>query len=218
MMRIVSHEHRFVYFPVTKVACSSIKSALTKPILGEYLKAPHSVLKTRRDSDSQRFSNYFKFAFVRNPWSRAVSCFSEKIRPVESKYRPLNNKWFQDGIAKGLLKFGVFKANMSFEEFVDAICGIPDREAETHFVSQYKFLTGKNGNLVVDFIGKFERLHTDFERVCKAIGLEPLKLPKINASRHDNYLKFYNKETIRKIAKRYKKDIDLFGYKFRDEK
>ena len=101
MKYIVSDDQEFVYFVVQKVACSSIKTALL-PLFG--MNTPKRFEYTRKDgstglrihklfdrSDYQireeqfiaglndQYREYFKFAFIRNPWDRLVSCYSQKL-------------------------------------------------------------------------------------------------------------------------------------------
>src|SRR5919107_448733 len=96
---IVSDEHTFIYFVIPKVACSSIKAALLPifdfdtPIYETTLKdgAPgynvhalfdesgHQVNQGELISElNDAYQEYFKFAFVRNPWDRLVSCYFQK--------------------------------------------------------------------------------------------------------------------------------------------
>ena len=67
---------------------------------------------------------------------------------------------------------------------------------------------------MVDFIGKFENLETDFEYICKKIGVNGIKLPHKNKTQRKNYRDYYNENTKTIIANWYKKDIDYFGYEF----
>lgn len=63
---MVFEKYKAIYFPIPKVACSSIKVFLTDF-------AEFSL------DDLDKFKNYFKFAFVRNPWDRLVSCYINKV-------------------------------------------------------------------------------------------------------------------------------------------
>lgn len=79
---------------------------------------------------------------------------------------------------------------------------------------------------MVDFIGRFENLQSDFNYICDQIGISRILLPKLNTKegwdKGDNsnnrdlfyYRNFYNTESIELIKKRYTKDIELFNYKF----
>ena len=151
--------------------------------------------------EAGKCNNYFKFCFVRNPWDKLVSFYCDKLN--------INNPSHRD-----FLKYNGFKVGISFEELVYAIRDIQDREAERHFKSQYTFVTDQRNNLVVDFVGRFENLEEDFNKICKIAGLPPIALPHRYKSVHDHYSTYYTDETRRVVAERYKKDIEMFGYDF----
>lgn len=74
---------------------------------------------------------------------------------------------------------------------------------------------GKNNNLMVDYVGKFENIEDDRNFICKQLGIK-IKLEHRNKhSRNNNhYRDYYNDETKEFILKRYKKDLETFGYEF----
>jgi len=41
----------------------------------------------------------------------------------------------------------------------------------------------ERGDIIVDFVGKFENLRTDFNQICQHLGLPPTELPHINKSK-----------------------------------
>ena len=85
---------------------------------------------------------------------------------------------------------------------------------------QYSYLEG------VDFVGRFENLQDDFDKVCDKIGMPRTKLPHTNTTKYikksgggwelDNkhYTEYYDEITKDIIAKVFKRDIEYFGYKF----
>mgnify|MGYP000037970832 CR=1 FL=1 len=100
------------------------------------------------------FDSYFKFAFVRNPWERAVSF-----------YKHFN-----------------FHRIMSFNDFLQYEFPILKKE-RTYFVQpQVDYLFNKNGDQLVDFIGRFEQLDSDYEFVRKNVAIEIPKLSHVNRS------------------------------------
>ena len=104
---------------------------------------------------------------------------------------------------------------MSFPEFVKAISEIPDIDSDVHFRSQIDFITYKNGEIITDFIGRFENLNQDFNYVCKKLKINDVHLEHLNKSiRKKNYRRYYNDELANLVYKRYKKDIRLFNYEF----
>ena len=158
----------------------------------------------------QEFSGCYKFSFVRNPWARLVS---------EYRYRN-------------------FLSHKNFKDFVMNKLPAPGRDDKyRHIMPQTEMLYDKAGNLLVDFVGKFERLQQDFDQVCKHLGFEDSSLPHVNSSdkksrelrrkvrnflhRNDeselsNYVDFYDTETRETVSKLYHADIENFGYNFAD--
>jgi hypothetical protein len=51
---------------------------------------------------------------------------------------------------------------------------------------QSDFVCNEAGNVIVDFLGRFENLRTDFNQVCQQLGLPPTQLPHINQSKNQN--------------------------------
>lgn len=76
--------------------------------------------------------------------------------------------------------------------------------------------THLNGNQFVDFIGRYESLQEDFNKVCDLIGIKRANLPMLNTSKHDHYSKYYIEDMREMVAKKYAKDIELFGYVFEE--
>ena len=155
----------------------------------------------------RRFDKYWSFAFVRNPWDRLVSCYTEKIRPDGD---PEN---FINGVSRVLTSFGVFEAGMSFEQFAREVAQIPDEEAEPHFLSQHKFIVNRAGDLIVDFLGRFETIDKDFDVVRQRIRA-PVELPHLLRSQHGHYRDYYSPDLAHIIGERYSEDIARFGYTF----
>jgi chondroitin 4-sulfotransferase 11 len=222
---IVSDEHRFVYFVVQKVACSSIKTALlplfdlgaegrelvredgTTAVHELFAESPHELRQEDflANLEAGRYDGYFKFAFVRNPWDRLVSCYLQKFAPRGRRLSyssPHKVKLYQ---------------GMTFAEFVEAIRSIPDREANSHFRSQHVAVCGEDGTPMVDFVGRFESLEEDFGLVAGEIGAPCLKLPHLTRSfsrGERSYRDFYDDELAEKVGERFRRDAELFGYSF----
>ena len=74
---------------------------------------------------------------------------------------------------------------------------------------QWWYVLDANGDIPLDFIGKYENLDKDWDKVCKKIGQEfglPHKNPSLWA---DNPLKWTESEE-NAIKGVYKRDYDLF--------
>ena len=147
-------------------------------------------------SRSVRIDNYFKFAFVRNPWDRIVSHYHYLVQYWDlSKSHPLT---FMDWVLNSKSKKG--------RSFLDS------RFAR---ITQFSFVSdGRTKELLLDFVGKFENLQQDFDKVCKIIDIPSQKLNTINTSRHEHYTEYYNEDTKNIIGHHFRKDVKHFGYKF----
>jgi len=211
---IISRKNKFIYFPIPKVGCTSLKLTIADLLkLKDSKNKPHQIkFETVNVFEEKQFPGYFKFAFVRNPWDRIASCYANKIRSIK-----LKKEGFEKGILSSLIHLygDTFYAGMSFEEFVEKICKIPDSRADGHFRSQHTFICDKDGKPIVDFIGRLENFKEDFKLIGKKIK-KRLKYFHKNKTTRKPYQEFYNEKTKKLIEERYRKDIELFGYKFDD--
>ena len=98
------------------------------------------------------------------------------------------------------------KKMSGFEEYLEwrLFCG---------WAPQKMALTDTAGKLIVDFVGRFERLEEDFQTGCDRAGIH-VKLPHLNRTQHQHYRHYYSERSRRLIEKCYQQDIELFGYQF----
>jgi len=200
---IINHRHKFVFVHIQKTAGTSITSDLANLGGCEYYYEKHSLINKL----SPIYNNYFKFCFVRNPWDRLVSWYNMIER------LPMGNNDFIDYIKKN--------AN-NFSEFLDATEIIDDTK-ETHYgnnfksitINQFDFLTDKEGQLNIDFIGKMENLQEDYDKIKKILNLPTTLLPHKNKGiQNTDYRKYYTESDTQKVYDMYKKDIEYFKYQF----
>ena len=65
-----------------------------------------------------------------------------------------------------------------------------------------------------DFIGKFENLQEDFDKLCDLLRVERKTLPHINKGDHKPYKEYYNRESEVIVRRRYEKDFKQFEYEY----
>ena len=148
----------------------------------------HATATEIRDSlDREIFNSVFKFTFVRNPWDWQVSLYHYILENPE-------NHGYEETMKMG-----------SFRNFVFS------REKLTF--TQTSCLVDESGNLLVDFVGKFENLDQDFQSICHKVGISA-SLPHINKSKRTDYQDYYDAETRDLTARLYAEDIERFGYTF----
>jgi hypothetical protein len=143
----------------------------------------------------QNFKNYFKFAFVRNPWDRAVSDWLWLMK---------ESNIFNHTLKNFLLE----------ERFFSTINHLNNKNGrKDHFSTQSSYIF-QDEKPAVNFIGRFESLQKDFNTVCEKIGIPQKKLAHTNKTTRKHYSEYYNNETIEIVAEKYSKDIENFGYIF----
>ena len=204
---IVSARKQFIFVHIPKTAGSSIFQALR-----QYNDAPdtdenrHLDLETickryahlgnlsgnpafeegnRSHSTPGRSGKFFKFAFVRNPWDRIVSMYFYRLQNREI---PRDLSFFDFVINRKNYPFGLHR-------------------------EQVKLLADDNGQIAMDFIGRFENLREDWVEVQNRIDVKA-DLPRLKQTSHNHYRHYYNREIIDEVARMYPKDIDFFGYRF----
>lgn len=211
---LISYRHDFLFFHVYKVAGTSMRRALepfahrpeTRPVnrllarsgwkhglpLHRWRVPPvHSKAREARAWLPRAiWEGFFKFAFVRNPWDWQVSLYHYMLGKASHK---------QHRLMQGL---------ESFEEYIEW------RVREDRHL-QSEFVTNEGGRIIVDFVGRFERLGEDFGHVCRVVGIDA-ELPHVNPSRHDDYRTYYSERARRLVAEHFAEDIERFGYRFED--
>ena len=208
-----SHKNKFIFIGINKTATTSIRKILRKyggkgkhthflnGTCGEH--KPHKKNKSKCPYDNQHIVNpntlnlddFFKFVIVRNPWDRLVSLYNWGTQIKGGKH------W-----------------NFSFKKFIMSL------HTEENPLKEYKniylpskpmleWVTNENGEVLVDFVGKFETLEKDWEYISKQLQIKD-KLPHLYKTKRSHYRDYYDEEMVERINEIYKKDIEHFNYKF----
>jgi len=196
---LCNKDNKFVFVHIQKTAGSSMRNVLKRLPGTHSICGTHSFLK---DCDYPK--DYFKFVFVRNPWDRLVSWYN-----MHKKLGPHNDfaKYLMEG-SNNISDF--LKKTNVITDYPKK--GFPVRKSITY--NQLDYVSDDNGNILVDFIGKFENLNEDVLTVGKNIGMPNMVLPVVNKLRKDDYRTYYTDKDIEIVAEMYKKDIEYFGYTF----
>ena len=191
--------HRCLYIHIPKTAGLSIRKALNDERRGhlpytEYLAA-----------NARKFRNYYKFAFVRNPWDRIASSF------FFLKEGGLNeqDREFSDNV---LRSYG------TVDEFVVGWLTPEHADSWIHFRPQHHFICDGNGQCVVDFVGHFESLEKDFAHICSHLGLSATLEHHNRGTATSDYAGLFSPAARDRVAEVYQQDIETFGYHFPNER
>jgi hypothetical protein len=85
----------------------------------------------------------------------------------------------------------------------------------TNSIRVTDYLVDLHGNVLVDFIGRYENIEADFREACRRIGIRPPALVhRRKAENRSNYRRYYTEATAGLIAAFFKRDIDMFDYSF----
>lgn len=210
---LISHARRFVFIHVPKTGGSSVCVALKPHVervddywanrwlasVGVHVNhlAPWKHKKFRPHVAASVveawlpiavFAGLFKFAFVRNPWDLLVS-----------SYHYLHSK-------PGHRRSSLVRSLPSFAHYVEY-------EIRRGQLLQTRMLCDRRGRLLMDFVGRYESLGTDFAMICQRIGINA-PLPRVNAGSRGDYRSYYPAPLATRVAEAFAPDIERFGYTF----
>ena len=196
---MINHEFKFIFVRVAKAASTSVLSRLPHSTKineiykdWKYDKNHVPLWYVKENLNNEIYEDYFKFAFVRNPFERAVSI----VNYATDFWKNENIKFTLD-CAYSLPEKSPFPVSKKFKE-----------QFWSKYSNQFDFTNG------CDFIGRLENFQEDFNIICDKIGIPHQELPHENATNHTHYTEYYDDETRQIVAEKYAKDIEYFGYKF----
>jgi len=191
------NKKKIIFIHIPKTAGIS----LVKSIFGDVTLEGHRFVSFYKQVFGNRYSEFFTFTIVRNPWDRLYSAykFLEKgginIHDKNAFETHLSTyKDFEDFVLKGLNEKIIWEI--------------------MHFIPQYEFVCDKNGKIIVDYLVRFESLQEDIAGLSKKINLEVV-MDHHNYNKKKDYREAYTKEMIEKVHHIYQKDIDVFEYSFK---
>ncbi len=195
-----------VYVPIPKVACTSLLDVARRWLgLDGEVHASTAFTRVPLYDLGQLCPPNRVYAFVRNPWDRLLSCYLDKLDPDQA-----DNRYWRNGVEINFWPYGGrFHAGMSFAEFVRAVTELPESQANVHFAPQSWWL-----DVPVDFLGRFERLDGDYQRLRAWLGLPDESLPRHRATNHGHYSRYYDADSRERAGRYYAADIERLGYAF----
>lgn len=204
---IISHRHQFIFFAVPKTATHAIRQALAAHLgpddwqqqalfgkdelpISDLAAIGHghlSVKDVMPHLSGDVWRHYLRFAFVRNPYDRFVSAC-----------------------------FFLFRHQRRFAEsanpFMKSALSRPQFRRRVLVQPQVLLLTGPDGELAMDRIGRYESLQASFDEICLDIGVQCGDLARQNSSTHRHYSEYYDVELAGMVAEYYREDFEQLGY------
>lgn len=204
---MISESKRFVFVHIPRTAGTSVETALAayarEPVgftveANTVLSHKHSpAFELRAHVGPAFWDAAFVFSVVRDPWARMHSDyhFFREVGPrLLPEFSP-RERWLTE--QAGLL---------GFESWLRL-------GADVLGISQSSYLTDAAGDLLVDYVARFEHIEADFAAVCRALGVEH-RLPRVNGTRRGDHRAAYSADAVELVARYAADDLRRFGYRF----
>jgi hypothetical protein len=219
----VSQRFKYVYIETPKVACSTVKYHLQMIEFDEDERRIYRDVHNRAFSPIRRISelgltddtlndvmfgaDYFHFMFVRNPYTRTLSCYLDKI--VKGSHDEVAAK-------RKILEVPVDE-EISFEDFLRAVQKQPINKMDIHWTPQ-TYLLGVSQGYRYDFIGRFENFDADLARALRRVRgyhkpFESIqKRQYVFTEANQKVLQYYTPEAKKLVEELYADDFTYLGY------
>uniref|UniRef100_A0A8C4Q655 Carbohydrate sulfotransferase n=1 Tax=Eptatretus burgeri TaxID=7764 RepID=A0A8C4Q655_EPTBU len=221
---------RLLYCEVPKVGCSNWRRLFL--VLGGHVKSPpeslsrnyvhttpvlRSLSSYSEDEIRVRLHNYTKFLFIREPFSRMVSSYRDKLQRPNPVYHKAIGRWilreFRPNADKSLLATGDNVTFREFAQFVIKYNNFKDR----HWIPIEKICYPCDINY--DFIGKIEQVAVEAPWFLQSVGVS-LSYPnhqETNDSRTGvdmtkQFMQQLSHEQRESLYKYYQRDYEIFNY------
>jgi hypothetical protein len=185
---IIDDKRKIIFCHVEKTAGSSITTSFWPEYKRDSEFEPVNYEgKHASMVSSSKYNNYYKFAFVRNPYDRALS------------------KYFHHRRIKGAFPpFERAAKELSFNDWVSQ-GGLSLFRPQTQLLYKEK-------NLLCNFVGRFETLHEDIQKVSKICNINATLLHLNKGLPRESFINYYNDNSLDYVWSKYKDDFINFNY------
>lgn len=218
----ISLQYNYLYTETPKGACSTIKTTLQKMELNDpdlyrdefediHDRNHSPLLMPSQIGNLDTFfegKRLYKFCFSRNPFSRLLSSYMDKIVTNKPEKKPVLQALGKDT--------SNLDQEVTFEEFVSLVYDQDILGMNPHWRTQ--FYQTFQENIEYDFIGKVENLGEDLKTVLSKINPNYqsfLSNERRHATGSNNLLEqYYTPQLIKQVQEKFEKDFKYFGYSF----
>lgn len=203
---MISLENKFIFTHIGRTGGGSIENGLSEYGVKKPHKSPYFLNNSAIKFEASHhwtaveeqlavgkdfWNKCFKFTIVRNPWDRMLSQYTGHV------YKEVPGMTFEEYIYRS------FKDRVTHDDI--------------RFISPcMDWITDNTGNILVDYIGRFETLQESFDDICSILQIPKSQLSHTNngAVKIDTYRDYYSSEMIELVYSAFNSDIKQFGYKF----
>lgn len=228
----ISLLNHYVYFPIPKAANSTIKWLLYYFETGGRLSSSSTVFRKRNENslvhdpyfgplllpasieagsqiDYDLMSPaFFRFSFVRNPYTRSLSAYLDRAQHGNSN------------LAKSV-ENSLGQSRFTFLQMLEAVAAMAEEERELHVKHQATLLGG--GEIHINHVAFFENFAPEcillFQRIWPTLGEEvitaKLKETMVSPARTEAESKikaYLGPKEADLVYEMYRQDFELFGY------
>lgn len=216
----ISLVHKYVYVEVPKAGCGTMKATLGgleaarkgPGLVQRVQEAPHNRINATpfvkpfqlpSDMLEEVFTSsaYRRFTVVRDPASRVLSGYLEKIQQGLKQSEPI------------AAELGIPASEITFAQFLDVIGEQPSREQDPHWRRQSDHL----GWGIVDYAAAIhlEKLDASWDRVGELTGIADLRETfycKNSTGASTKVDEYFTPELLAKVRAIYERDYEVLGY------
>lgn len=195
-----------IYVHITKTGGTSIRQSMKFNHINKELgQRKHYTSKQIIEIvGEQAWNRAFKFSFVRNPFARMVSLYQYERKMNLGESNHYNRLIFNQN------------PDVNYREWLLDLLENRNGDANPrNLETQKRYLQNNKGKVELDFVGRFESLEYDFNRLCDQLGvdveLKHLNKSAENSSKHRDW---YDRGSKNLIENYFKEDLDYFDYSY----
>ena len=227
----LSARHRYLYVETPKAGCTTIKAMLqahegrlsARSGFDDAHRTQDLKIRGPRD-DLKRFfeilasGDAYRFTFVRNPFSRVLSAYLDKIcnRFPSGNWNTGPQSCERVQRERRLRRKGLglpLHGEISFIQFLEAVLSADACDLDVHWRPLH--LLTRPDLIEYDFIGRFEQFDQDLHYIAYRLGMSPIADERGRSHRTDageKIQQYYNARCAGIVREIYRHDFELFGY------